>query len=66
VARRHDRAGLEGVVTQVLIENLDVLVSSLGEREKLRRLIAAADLLIARRAPVGPGRTAGCERGDRA
>lgn len=51
VGRRvNDRTGLESVVTEVFIENLDVLASPLGEQEKLVRLLAAADLLIAKRA----------------
>jgi len=50
VGRRvSDRTGLESVVTEVFIENLDVLASPLGEQEKLGRLLAAADLLIAKR-----------------
>lgn len=45
-----DREGLEGVVTAVVVENLHLIVSQLGEREKRDRLLVAADLLIARRA----------------
>jgi hypothetical protein len=53
VGRRvNDRAGLESVVTEVFIENLDILASPLGEREKLDRLLAASDLLLAKRAPT--------------
>jgi hypothetical protein len=44
-----DREVLEGVVTEVVVENLDLLVSRLGEREKCDRLLVVADLLIARR-----------------
>ena len=41
-----DRARVERIVTEVLVDNLDVLVSPLGDREKLGRLLTAADLLI--------------------
>jgi len=50
-----DREGLERVVTDVVVENLHLLVSKLGEREKRDRLLVAADLLIARRAVARPG-----------
>jgi hypothetical protein len=50
--RVNDRTGLASVVTEVFIENLGVLASPLGEPEKLGRLLAAADLLIARRASI--------------
>jgi hypothetical protein len=43
-----DRAQLESVVTEVFVGNLDLLVSHLGDREKLRCLSAAADLLLER------------------
>ena len=49
-----DRDGLEGVVTEVVVENLHLIVSQLGEREKRDQLLAAADLLIARRAAARP------------
>jgi hypothetical protein len=45
-----DRTSLESVVTEVVVDNLHLLVSQLGDREKLDRLFVAADLLIARRA----------------
>ena len=45
-----DREGLAEVVTQVVVENLHLLVSQLGEREKIGRVLLAADLLIERRA----------------
>jgi hypothetical protein len=48
--RVSDREGLAGVVTKVVVENLDLLVSLLGESEKRDRLLEAADLVIARRA----------------
>ena len=48
--RVRDRACLEDVLTDVVVENLHLLVLPLGEREKLDRLLAAADLLITRRA----------------
>jgi hypothetical protein len=47
--RSNDRAGLERVVTEVFVENLDVVVSSLGAQEKVGQLLAAADRLMARR-----------------
>ncbi len=66
VSRRvGDRAGLQGIVTGVFVENLDVLVSQLGTQEKLRRLLLAADVLIARRASPGRGRTDGCPSAGR-
>jgi hypothetical protein len=46
VRRVDDRARLECVVTQVLVDNLDVLVSQLADRDKLHRLLTAADLLL--------------------
>jgi hypothetical protein len=49
-----DREGLEGIVTEVVVENLHLIVSPLAEREKLDRLLVAADLLIARRAAARP------------
>jgi hypothetical protein len=55
-----DRAKLESIVTEVFAENLDILVSCMGDCDKLARLLSAADLLIERGA--GPGR----ERGIRA
>jgi hypothetical protein len=61
-----DREGLEGVVTEVVVENLHLLVSQLAEREKLDRLLVAADLLIARRAaarPVCSGQQLECHHG---
>jgi hypothetical protein len=48
-----DREGLEGVVTEVVVQNLHLLVSQLAEK-KLDRLLVAADLLIARRAAARP------------
>ena len=48
-----DRTCLESVVTEVVVGNLLVLVSQLGEQEKLDRLFVAADHLIARRAAPG-------------
>jgi hypothetical protein len=51
--RSNDRAGLESVVTEVFVGNLDVLVSSLGNQEKVGRLLAAADRLMARRTSSG-------------
>lgn len=66
VGRRvDDRSSLEGIVTAVLVDNLDILVSSLGEQERLGRLLTAADLLIARRASAERGQTDARERGDR-
>ena len=53
-----DREGLEGVVTEVVVENLHLLVSQLGEREKIDHLLLAADLLIARRAAARPASSA--------
>jgi hypothetical protein len=65
VGRRvDDLASLEGVVSAVLVENLDVLVSPLGEQAKLGRLFTAADLLIAQRASAGRRQTDGRVRGD--
>lgn len=47
VARRvDDQVRLGSVVTEVFTGNLDVLVSPLGNRDKLQRLLAAADRLI--------------------
>lgn len=66
VGRRvDDRSSLEAVVTAVLVDNLDVLVSPLGEQERLGRLFAAADRLIARRALAGRRQSDGCVRGLR-
>jgi hypothetical protein len=48
-----DRTDLESVVTEVFIDNLDVLASPLGEQEKLVRLLAAADRLIVKRISIG-------------
>ena len=65
--RMTDREGLAGVVTRVVVENLHLLVSQLGEREKRDRLLEAADLLIARRAANRPARSAQqltCHRGQ--
>ena len=60
-----DREGLEEVVTDVVVENIHLLVSQLAEREKVDRLLVAADLLIARRAAPTPRRTDGCAPGER-
>jgi hypothetical protein len=49
-----DRARMESVVTKVFVDNLDVLVSDDGDREKLRRLAAAADLLLEGEPPANP------------
>lgn len=47
VARRvDDRALLESLVTKVFVDNPEVLVSRDEDREKLRRLLTAADLLL--------------------
>lgn len=43
-----DRARLESIVTEVFVGSLDILVSHLGDDEKLDRLLTAADLLIER------------------
>ena len=49
VSRRvDDRTCLESVVTEVVVDNLHLIVSQLGEREKLDRLLAAADLVLVR------------------
>lgn len=53
--RVRDRECLEGVVTEVIVGNLQLLVSPLGERAKLERLIAAADRVVARRTARGRG-----------
>ena len=60
-----DREGLEGVVTEVIVENLHLFVSQLGEREKRDRLLVAADLLIARTAarPARSDQQLECHRG---
>ena len=50
--RVSERTGLESVVTEAFISNLDVLASPLGEQEKLGRLLAAVDLLIAKRVSI--------------
>jgi hypothetical protein len=58
VSRRlkgHER--LESVVTDVVVENLHLFVSQLGQREKLDRLLIAADRLIARGAAATARRT---------
>ena len=52
--RVDDRRCLESVVTEVVVDNLHLLVSQLAEQEKLDRLRAAANLLLARRAAPGP------------
>jgi len=52
----NDRARLESVVTELFVGNLDVLVSPLADREKLRCLRTAADLMLERRALPQPGR----------
>lgn len=52
-----DGADVAGIVTEVLVENLAVLVAPIGDPEKLRRLLCAADLLIDRRLRSGRGRT---------
>jgi hypothetical protein len=52
-----DGADPQGIGTEALVETLDVLVSPIGASEKHRRLLSAADLLIARRVRSGPGRT---------
>jgi hypothetical protein len=44
--RVNNRECLEDVVTEVVVENLHLLVSQLGEGEKLDRLLVAADLLM--------------------
>jgi hypothetical protein len=41
-------------VTEVVVQNIHLLVSQLPEKEKLDRLLVAADLLIARRAAARP------------
>lgn len=41
-----DRASVESLVTVVFVDNLDVLVSQLGIRDKLDRLRTAADRLL--------------------
>jgi hypothetical protein len=51
--RVDDLTSLESVVTQVVVDNLHLLVSPLGERQKLDRLFVAANQLIARRAARG-------------
>jgi len=57
VARRVDeRARLESVVTEIFVGNLDLLVSHVGDQEKLRSLSAAADLLLERETSSEPGR----------
>jgi hypothetical protein len=43
-----DRARLESIVTEVFVDNLDILVSHLGDCDKLDRLLSAADRLIER------------------
>jgi hypothetical protein len=55
---------LEEVVTKVVVENLPLLVSPLGEREKIDRLLVAADLVIAQKS-CGPGRNNGRTRARR-
>ena len=62
--RVDDRTCLESVVTEVVVDNLHLLVSQLAEREKLDRLRVAANLLIARRAASGPRETDGCAPGE--
>jgi len=64
--RVFDREGLEAIGTEVVLENLHLLVSQLGKREKLDRLLRAADLLIARRAatrPASSGQQLECHHG---
>jgi len=56
LARRvSDRAHLESAVTEVLVDHLDILVSQLGNQEKLRHLLAIADRLLESAFP-GPRR----------
>jgi len=62
--RIDDRTCLESVVTEVVVDNLHLLVSQLAEREKLDRLRVAANLLIARRAALGARETDGCAPGE--
>jgi hypothetical protein len=65
VSQRIDnRTCLASVVTEVVVGNLHVLVSQLGEREKLDSLRLAANLLLARRAAPGPPETDGCAPGE--
>lgn len=45
-----DRARLERIVTEVVVENLDILVSQLGDSDKLDRLLSEAERLIEREA----------------
>jgi hypothetical protein len=49
--RVDDRRRLESLVTRVLVDNLEVLASHDGDREKLHRLLTAADLLLDEEAP---------------
>jgi len=51
-----DRARLESLVTEVLIDNLGILVSDLGESDLLRSLCEAADRLLERGGFTRPGR----------
>ena len=44
-----DRVRLGRVVTEVFVDNLDVLVSHLGDHDKLHRLLVAADRVLERR-----------------
>jgi hypothetical protein len=55
-----DRAHLESIVTEIFVGNLDLLVSHLGDREKLRSLTTAADLLLERGPPPSPDETEAC------
>jgi hypothetical protein len=55
-----DRKGLEGIVTEVIVDHLDLLASLLGESEKRDRLLVAADLLIAQVAATRSARQLEC------
>ena len=59
--RVNDRERLERVVTEVVAENLHLLVAQLDAREELACLMAAADRLIVQRAVPDPRRS---RRGD--
>lgn len=58
-----DRARLESIVTEVFVDNLDVLVSPLEKRDKLRRLLALADLLLERGSLPDPDEAEDSARG---
>lgn len=51
-----DRALLKSIVTRVFVDNLGVLVCPDEDREKLRRLLAAADRLLEGEASPRPER----------